>query len=78
LALAQSQEPPSRGIYYLSHPTSVEFLEPFAMRRVTIALPGLWLREDASNVLSPSPDDRWILLSVPFRSVRLMLASNFR
>ena len=67
-----------RGLYYLSTPSSLKFLDFSTMRPHTIALSGLELGEDATNLLGVSPGDRWILLSVPVQSeARLMLVQNF-
>lgn len=55
------------------------FLDLSTMRPNTIALPGLELGAEATNVFGVSPDDRSILLAVPVRSdVRLMLVRNFQ
>jgi Tol biopolymer transport system component/DNA-binding winged helix-turn-helix (wHTH) protein len=68
-----------RALYYVNPPNILEFLELSANRSLPIALPGLSIGEDASNVLGASPDDRWVLLSVPIRSdVGLMLVRNFQ
>ncbi len=68
-----------RNLYYLATPASVGFLDLSTMRPNTIALPGLELGAEATNVFGVSPDDRSILLAVPVRSdVRLMLVRNFQ